>query len=75
MGISPQIHIGRSDRRFVANKQFTDRLIPKQAFINKLDTVIQENFEDKKKTSCSNILRNRWYRKKQIAKRAAYFFK
>ena len=48
MGISPQIHIGRSDRRFVANKQFTDRLIPKQAFINKLDTVIQENFEDKK---------------------------
>ena len=43
MSISPQHRIGISNRRFVANKEFTDRIEPRQSFVNQIDAIIQEN--------------------------------
>lgn len=43
MSISPQQRIGVSDRRFVANKEFTDRIEPRQSFVNQIEAIIRES--------------------------------
>lgn len=44
MAIKPQICLGQTDnRRFVANRKFTDRKEPRQAFLNQIQQIMEEN--------------------------------
>lgn len=44
MAIKPQIYLGQNDNKnFVANRKFTDRKEPRQAFSNQIQQIMEEN--------------------------------
>jgi hypothetical protein len=47
MAIKPQISLGQtSTRKFVANRKFTDRKEPRQAFSNQIQQIMEENLSN-----------------------------
>ncbi len=50
MAIEPQVHLGQTDNReFIANRKFTDRKEPRQAFDYQVQQIIEENLHNNPK--------------------------